>query len=173
MDEHFESGAAIHFRTFKSAFCWVFNIYCAKFGVAMATVWNVGMSKNLDHFCTCSFSISTSVAPPHTHTSSFAGPTPNLGADERISAWYDSGHEGEINFANVIGCASSSTECTCLLPYWTGKFCNFPFGCKIQVLLTKWQRRADSFRITTARDGLSQRSWKMIGFPFVLKYFKC
>ena len=106
---------------------------------------------------------------PHPPSSS-AGLTPNLGADERISAWYDSGHEGEINFANVIGCASSSTECTCLLPYWTGKFYNFPFGCKIQVLLTKWHR-ADSFRITTAWDGLSQRSWKMVRSPFILKYF--
>ena len=43
----------------------VFLIYiCAKLGVAMAPVRTVERSKNVDHFCTCSFSISTSVTPP-------------------------------------------------------------------------------------------------------------
>ena len=168
MDEHFESGVAIHFRTFKSSFCCVLNIYLCKIGGCNGSCMERWKVQKFGQFLYLFlFYIYICYPPPFQFRRPY--PAPNLGADERISAWYDSGHEGEINFANVIGCASSSTECTRLLPYWTGKFCNFPFGCKIQVLLTKWQR-ADSFRIATARDGLSQRSWKMIRFPFVLKY---
>ena len=90
-----------HFKTTKILQKWLQTWFTLLY---LALVWNVHVK-----------SIWT-----HSVPSSSAWPTPNLGADERISAWYDSGHEGEINFANAMSLVVQAAVLSVLVCFLTG-----------------------------------------------------